>query len=101
MRLATLRAGDLDMLERLTPSDATSVRADDSLQFAAATSLGYQGITVNVGNGPRAETPLGQDKCVRQALSLAIDRNVINQVVCEGVYADAGRPTASHMMNNG
>jgi peptide/nickel transport system substrate-binding protein len=92
VRLANLRSGDLDMLERLAPSDAVSVKSDSSLQFAAATSLGYQGITVNVNNGARSETPFGKDKRVRQALSLAIDRNVINDVVFEGVYAAGNQP---------
>jgi peptide/nickel transport system substrate-binding protein len=92
VRLANLRSGQLDMLERLAPSDVAGVKADGDLQFAAATSLGYQGITVNVNNGARSETPLGKDKRVRQALSLAIDRDVINQVVFEGVYAAGNQP---------
>ncbi len=92
VRLANLQSGDLDMLERLAPSDAAAVQADDSLQFAAATSLGYQGITVNLANGARSEQPFGQDPRVREALSLAIDRDVINQVVFEGVYAPGNQP---------
>ena len=92
VRLANLRSGDLDMLERLAPSDVAGVKADGNLAFSAATSLGYQGITVNVNNGARSETPFGKDKRVRQALSLAIDREVINQVVFEGVYAAGNQP---------
>lgn len=92
VRLANLRSGDLDMLERLAPSDVASVQSDSALSFAAATSLGYQGITVNVNNGARSETPFGKDKRVRQALSLAIDREVINQVVFEGTYAAGNQP---------
>lgn len=87
VRLANLRAGDLDMLERLAATDAASVTADESLQLEQAVSLGYQGITINVANGANADTPLGQNAMVRQALSLAIDRDVINQVVFEGVFA--------------
>ncbi|MBE0453189.1 MAG: ABC transporter substrate-binding protein [Roseovarius sp.] len=94
VRLANLRSGDLDMLERLAPSDAPAVRADANLAFAAETSLGYQGITINVANGARSEGPLGQDKRVRQALSLAIDREVINQVVFEGTYTAGNQPFA-------
>jgi peptide/nickel transport system substrate-binding protein len=87
VRLANLRSGDLDMLERLAPSDVASVEADASLQFVSAVSQGYQGITVNLNNGARSETPFGKDKRVRKALSLAIDREAINQVVFEGTYA--------------
>lgn len=92
VRLANLRSGDLDMLERLAPSDVAAVEADGNLSFASETSLGYQGITVNVNNGARAETPFGQDARVRRALSLAIDREVINQVVFEGTYAAGNQP---------
>jgi peptide/nickel transport system substrate-binding protein len=87
VRLANLRSGDLDMLERLAPSDVASVQGDASLQFVSAVSQGYQGITVNLNNGARSETPFGKDKRVRKALSLAIDREAINQVVFEGTYA--------------
>ena len=92
VRLANLRSGDLDMLERLAPSDVAGVKEDGNLLFSAATSLGYQGITVNVNNGARSETPFGKDARVRQALSLAIDREVINQVVFEGTYAAGNQP---------
>jgi len=92
VRLANLRSGDLDMLERLAATDVASVRGDASLQTAQATSLGYQAMTINVGNGARAEGPLGQDARVRQALSLAIDRTVINQVVFEGAFAPGNQP---------
>ncbi|WP_322895954.1 MULTISPECIES: ABC transporter substrate-binding protein [unclassified Yoonia] len=92
VRLANLRSGDLDMLERLAPSDAAGVQSDSDLSFAAATSLGYQGITINLDNGARSETPLGQDARVRRALSLAIDREVINDVVFEGTYAAGNQP---------
>lgn len=92
VRLANLRSGDLDMLERLAPSDVAGVQADGNLTFASAISQGYQGITVNVNNGARSETPFGQDARVRRALSLAIDREVINQVVFEGTYAAGNQP---------
>jgi peptide/nickel transport system substrate-binding protein len=92
VRLANLRAGDLDMLERLAATDVTSVMEDEDLQLEQAVSLGYQGITINVGNGEGADSPIGQDARIRQALSLAIDRNVINQVVFEGAFAPGNQP---------
>ena len=87
VRLANLRAGDLDMLERLAATDVASVKGDDGLLMEQAVSLGYQGITVNVGNGAGADSPIGRDARVRRALSLAVDREVINQVVFEGAFA--------------
>lgn len=91
VRLANLRSGDLDMLERLAATDVTSVTGDDALQLEQAVSLGYQGITVNVANGTGAEGPLGKDARIRKALSLAVDRDVLNQVVFEGAFASGNQ----------
>lgn len=87
VRLANLRAGDLHMLERLAATDVQSATDDADLIVEKATSLGYQGITINVANGERANNPLGANPGVRKALSLAVDRDVINQVVFEGAFA--------------
>ncbi|MCG7393716.1 ABC transporter substrate-binding protein [Microvirga sp. ACRRW] len=92
VRLANLKSGNLDMLERLAPSDVPAAKSDSNLVFAPVTGIGYQGITINTNNGERAKTPLGQDKRVRQALELSIDRNVINEVVGAGIYPPAGQP---------
>jgi peptide/nickel transport system substrate-binding protein len=92
VRLANLRAGDLDMLERLAATDAAAVKSDANLQYAEAVGLGYQGITVNVGNGERSKNPFGQDARLREAFSLAIDREALNQVVFEGTFAPGNQP---------
>ncbi|MBB3019740.1 peptide/nickel transport system substrate-binding protein [Microvirga lupini] len=92
VRLANLRSGNLDLLERLAPSDVPAVKSDSSLVFAPVTGIGYQGLTINTNNGERAKSKLGQDKRVRQALELSIDRNVINEVVGAGIYPPAGQP---------
>jgi peptide/nickel transport system substrate-binding protein len=86
VRLANVRAGDLDISERTAPADVPSIRDDERLQLFQIPNIGYQGITLNVGNGPRSEGPLGSDARVRQALSYAIDREALNQVVFEGQY---------------
>ncbi|MEM9812408.1 MAG: ABC transporter substrate-binding protein, partial [Pseudomonadota bacterium] len=65
---------------------------DDGLLLERATSLGYQGMTINVGNGERSENPLGQSNLVRQALSLSVDRAALNQVVFEGAFAPGNQP---------
>jgi peptide/nickel transport system substrate-binding protein len=86
IRLANLRSGQLDFIERMAATDVESVRADKSLAFASITSLGYNGITFNVANGEMAKTPIGQDARLRKALELSIDRDAINQVVFNGVH---------------
>ena len=92
VRLANLRSGDLDMLERLAATDAASVKADSRLVYADAVSLGYQGITINIGNGERGDNPFGNDPRLRQAFELTLDRDAINQVVFEGVFAPGNQP---------
>jgi peptide/nickel transport system substrate-binding protein len=87
VRFANLRAGDLDMLERLAATDLAAAEGDAALNVEKAVSLGYQGVYVNIDNGPRGDSPVGDDARVRQALSLAIDRAALNQVVFEGAFA--------------
>lgn len=92
VRLANLQAGDLDMLERLAPTDAAAVKNDASLNYNEATSLGYQGITVNIDNGDLGDTPFGNEEKLRQAFSLSIDRDALNQVVFEGAFSAGNQP---------
>lgn len=92
VRLANLRSGQLDMIERLAASDVKSAKADAALKVHTVVGLGYQGITINNNNGPRANTPLAKDKRVRQALSLAIDREALTQVVFEGLFVPGIQP---------
>ena len=92
VRLANLRAGELDMLERLAPTDVKSAQGDKTLKVASMPNLGYQGITINTNHGDAASQPMGKDKRVRQALSLSIDRKVLSQVVFEGLYAPIIQP---------
>lgn len=92
VRLANLRAGELDMLERLAPTDVGSAKADKALKVASTANLGYQGITINTNHGEAANQPMGKDKRVRQALSLAIDRKVLSQVVFDGLYEPMNQP---------
>ena len=86
VRLANLQSGGLDLIERVAPTDLPAIRQDKRLQIASIVALGYQGITINLANGPRAKTPFGQDARVRQAFDLAIDRNVITDVVYNGEF---------------
>lgn len=92
VRLANLRAGELDMLERLAPTDVKSAKEDKTLKVVSMPNLGYQGITINTNHGEAANQPMAKDKRVRQALSLAIDRKVLSQVVFEGLYAPIVQP---------
>jgi peptide/nickel transport system substrate-binding protein len=85
VRLANLKSGQLDILERLMATDVQEVRRDTRLRLATGIEMGYQGITLNVANGDKADSPLGKDARVRRALELSIDRQAINQVVFNGL----------------
>jgi peptide/nickel transport system substrate-binding protein len=85
VRLANLKSGGLDLMERVLATDIKDVRADPRLELSSALWLGYQGITINIGND-KAKGPLSQSVKVRQALDLAIDREAINQVVYNGEF---------------
>ena len=86
VRLANLKSGALDLIERVLATDIKSVREDKALKLATALELGYQGLDINVGNGDQSKNPLGQSAKVRQALDLAIDRDALNQVVFNGEF---------------
>jgi peptide/nickel transport system substrate-binding protein len=86
VRLANLQAGSLALIERVLPTDLATIRRNSRLRVVSQDELGYQGITMNVANGPRADTPFGRDPRVRQAFELAIDRQIINQVVYSGEF---------------
>jgi peptide/nickel transport system substrate-binding protein len=85
VRLANLKSGGLDLLERLLATDIKAVQADPNLKLSTAIELGYQGMTLNIGKD-KAKGPLSQSAKVRQALDLSIDREAINQVVFNGEF---------------
>jgi peptide/nickel transport system substrate-binding protein len=86
VRLANLKSGGLDLIERVLATDIKDVRSDPRLRLSTALELGYQGIDLNVGNGAAAKNPLGANAKVRQALYYAIDRQALNQVVFDGEF---------------
>lgn len=86
VRLANLRSGGLDLIERVLATDIKTVRDNPKLKLSKATSLGYLGLTINLANGDKANTPLAKDPRVRRALELSIDREALNQVVFNGEF---------------
>jgi peptide/nickel transport system substrate-binding protein len=86
VRLANLKSGGLDLIERVLATDIKSVRETPKLKLSKAVSLGYFGIMYNLANGPKADTPFAKDARVRQAFELSLDRDAINQVVFNGEF---------------
>ncbi|KMO37940.1 ABC transporter substrate-binding protein [Methylobacterium aquaticum] len=82
VRLTNLRAGQLDLIERLAPTDLPQVKRDPKLKVGQAYELGFSGIVFNTA---RDGSPVA-DPRVRAAFEAAIDRNAITQVVYNGEY---------------
>lgn len=84
VRLANLKAGQLDFIERVASSDIEKLKSDKKLKTASITEIGYQGITINIAKSDKAQAnPLGRDARVREAFELALDRQGLAQVVMD------------------
>lgn len=92
VRLANLRSGDLDIIERVAASDLDGAASDPSIKVESVPGLAFTYLDFNIGPVPRAETPLGRDPRVRQAFDASIDRDAINKVAFEGRYVPADQP---------
>jgi peptide/nickel transport system substrate-binding protein len=99
VRAANLRSGDIDVADRIAPPDMATLKAESGIKLWPLTSLGYQGITINVSNsngagtaGQTVDNPLAQHPELRQAFDLSLDRDVINKVVFQGQYVPACTP---------
>ncbi|HEV8501834.1 MAG TPA: ABC transporter substrate-binding protein, partial [Casimicrobiaceae bacterium] len=90
VRLANLKSGQLDFIERVGTSDVAALKNDKRFKLQRIVEIGYQGLTINTGKSDQAQkNPLGKDPRVREALELAIDRDGIVQVAMDG-EADVG-----------
>jgi peptide/nickel transport system substrate-binding protein len=101
-RTSNLRSQDVDVADRLEPSDLKTVEADANLQVLPVTSLGYEGITINVGNknglGKKPQpidTPLGSDQKLREAFDLSLDRAGISKIVYENTVVPDCSPIST------
>ena len=85
VRLANLKSGQLDFIERVAPSDMPALKNDPKIKVARIVEIGYQGITFNIGKSDVAKTTsIGKDPRVREAFELALDRDAIVQVAMDG-----------------
>ena len=76
VRLANLRSGQLDFIERMAASDVPQLKTDSRFKVAKITEIGYQGITINVGKSDLAQkNPLGPGRAgARSVRALARPR---------------------------
>ncbi|HSC90671.1 MAG TPA: ABC transporter substrate-binding protein [Gaiellaceae bacterium] len=91
-RTQNLRAGDSQVLDRVQSTDVPTLRRDSSVRVIRTPTIGYQGLTLNIGNKngllkgySNVGTPLARSQFLRTAFDLALDRTVINRVVFSGL----------------
>ncbi|SCE94357.1 ABC transporter substrate-binding protein [Micromonospora saelicesensis] len=99
IRAANLRSGDAQVADSISTQDVASLRQDAAVSVLQSQSLGYQGLTINVGNVDGVGTapkpinrPLAQNAKVRQAFEHAIDRKSLVDAVFNGLHAAACSP---------
>ncbi len=93
VRAANLRAGTLDVIERVNPSDVGTLKGDRRVRLLEGPSLAVVYLAINMGNGERANTPLARDPRIRAALEASIDRTALNRVAFEGLYRPGNQST--------
>ena len=98
-RAANLRAHDIEVLDRIASTDLPAIQRDKSLRVIKSTSIGYQGISINIGNKNGIGKPfenvgsaLASKQFIRQAFELSLDRNTINRVVFGGTVVPGCLP---------
>jgi peptide/nickel transport system substrate-binding protein len=102
-RMNNLQSGDVDVYDTVSTNDIDALKGNSKLALLVSDSLGYQGITINVGNVNGVGKPAGTlaapyagamatDARVRQAFEMSIDRATLNKVVFKGLYQPACGP---------
>ncbi|WP_117194327.1 ABC transporter substrate-binding protein [Rhizobium terrae] len=91
VRLLNLRSGQLDLIERLAATDVEAVKKDKALAVDPVVGLGYYGITFSI-DGEGANLDAGKKAAIREAFSLAIDREAISNVVFDGQASIGNQP---------
>lgn len=92
IRAANIRSGDVQVADTISPQDVDALDAESGIGLLQSNSLGYQGLTVNMGFGDAKENysgPLGKKAEVRKALSMAIDRKALVNTVFNGWFSPA------------
>jgi peptide/nickel transport system substrate-binding protein len=91
-RTQALRAGDIQVEDRIQSTDVPTLQNDSSVVVKKAVTIGYQGLTLNLGNKngllkpySNVGTDLARSQYLRTAFDAALDRTTINKVVFGGL----------------
>ncbi|MCQ2001567.1 ABC transporter substrate-binding protein [Arthrobacter zhaoxinii] len=99
IRAANLRSGDVQAADTISPQDVDALLQEEGIGVLQTSSLGYQGLTLNIGNvngtgeAPGVvDSPLAQNAAVRMALSMSIDREALVNTVFNSWFEPACSP---------
>jgi len=91
-RTQALRAGDIQVEDRIQSTDVPTLQKDSSVAVKKAVTIGYQGLTINIGNKngllkpySNVGTDIAKSQYIRTAFDAALDRTTINKVVFGGL----------------
>jgi peptide/nickel transport system substrate-binding protein len=91
-RTQALRAGDIQVEDRIQSTDVPTLQKDSGVAVKKAVTIGYQGLTINIGNKngllkpySNVGTDIAKSQFIRTAFDAALDRTTINKVVFGGL----------------
>jgi peptide/nickel transport system substrate-binding protein len=91
-RTQALRAGDIQVEDRIQSTDVPTLQKDKAVSVPKAVTIGYQGLTINIGNKNGLLKPysnvgsdIAKSQFIRSAFDAALDRTTINKVVFGGL----------------
>ena len=92
-------AGDVQVIDTVSPTTIDTLRRAPGIGLLQTGSLGYQGITFNVGNADgvgetpgKVDSPAAKDPRVRQAFELSLDREALVNSVFSNWFEPACSP---------
>ena len=99
IRAANLRSGDVQVADNISTQDMDSLSKTAGIGLLASDSVGYQALTLNLGNVSGVGTPIGTidrplatTAAIREALSMSIDREALVNSVFAGWFSPACSP---------
>ena len=85
-RLANLRAGELDIIDAVSPVEVPKLKTDPVLKLSEVVGLEWQGMWIQV------ETGIFSNRALRQALNATIDRPTLVRVIFGETAVPANGP---------
>lgn len=91
--VSNLRSGEVDVVSALAPVNLDDAEGDGNIEVFRRPGTGYVGFTINLGlvdgmDEPvgQVDTPIAQDPRLREAFELSLDRELINEIVYDGLH---------------